>query len=202
MHFTLPTLAFMAATILPQVQANFDVYRTEWIYINRPAIVWQFFEAEPSNCDQVVNTPIWEDHGDVSGSKLGVRCKGSGCGAQPPPDNIDELEIHTSNNPLYHWTLYKNRGRSMIGLDGNAYGNCIVFPNGDYNCPVAGQVFRIEGRRKFRCLTRFTAPQLNSNARVANARGEVDAPPLLTLAEYIAAMEGTEGNRTAVPFTS
>jgi hypothetical protein len=37
---------------------------------------------------------------------MGVRCKGSGCGQTPPPENIDELEIHVSNNPLYHWSKY------------------------------------------------------------------------------------------------
>ncbi|GAB1313576.1 Small secreted protein [Madurella fahalii] len=204
MHFTLSTIAFMVAALLPMAaQANFDVYRVEWIYINRPSIGWQFFEAEPRNCDQVINTPVWEDHGDVSGSRLGVRCEGSGCGPTPPPNDIDELEIHTSNNPLYHWTLYKDRGRSMVGLDGNTYGNCIVFPNGDYNCPVAGQIFRIEGRRKFRCLTRFTAAQLNSNARVPGDAADADAPPLLTFAEYIDVLNGKDiSNKTAVSFTS
>ncbi|KAK1988140.1 hypothetical protein LZ30DRAFT_777005 [Colletotrichum cereale] len=189
MRFNLPTVALITTACVPRaVQANFDTHHVEWIWINRPAILWQVFEAE-AGCDDAIHSPIWEDHSDVSGSKMGVRCKGSGCAPQTPANNIDELEMHFSNSPLYHWTIYKNRGRSMMGLDGNAYGNCIVFPNGDYNCPLAG--LKVEGRRKFRCLTKYTANDLRANARLAGG------PP--TLKEFVEA--SVKRDLTAVPFT-
>ena len=47
-------------------------------------------------------------------------------------------------------------------VDGNTYGNCIVFPNGDYSCNSDANYF-MEGYRKFRCLTRFTADDLNNS---------------------------------------
>lgn len=79
--------------------------------------------------------------------------------------------------------LYKDRGRTMVGctqqapsftqlhlgfeltqslVDGNTYGNCIVFPDGDYNCnSIFGGKEQHHGYRKFRCLTQFTADQIN-----------------------------------------
>jgi hypothetical protein len=49
--------------------------------------------------------------------------------------------------------IYKDRNFDMIGLDGNTYGNCILFPGDDYQCsgvPIQN------GARKFRCLTQYT----------------------------------------------
>lgn len=40
---------------------------------------------------------------DVSGNKLGVRCKGN-CDLNAHPDGIDELEMHFGNNPKTHWS--------------------------------------------------------------------------------------------------
>lgn len=45
----------------------------------------------------------------------------------------------------------------MYGLDGNVYGECIMLPGHSYRCPDAGV---LSGRRKFRCLTQFTAVQI------------------------------------------
>ncbi|KAF1966180.1 hypothetical protein BU23DRAFT_332405 [Bimuria novae-zelandiae CBS 107.79] len=61
-------------------------------------------------------------------------------------------------DPVYHWTLYKDRNWEMTGLDGNVYGNCILFPGDDYSCGqgISGR----SGVRKFRCLTQFTAQQI------------------------------------------
>lgn len=48
-------------------------------------------------------------------------------------------------------------------VDGNTYGNCIVFPNGDYDCnSIFGGKEQHHGYRKFRCLTQFTADQINN----------------------------------------
>ncbi|KAK2033142.1 hypothetical protein LX32DRAFT_690331 [Colletotrichum zoysiae] len=154
MRFTLPTVALVAVACMPR----------------------QSFEAE-AGCDEAIHSPVWEDRRDVSGSKTGVRCKGSGCAPQPPANDIDELEMHFSNSPLYHW------------IDGNAYGNCIVFPNGDYNCPLAG--LRIEGRRKFRCLTKYTANDLRANTRLPDVS--------TTLLDFVEA--NIKRDLTAGPFT-
>lgn len=47
----------------------------------------------------------------------------------------------------------------MYGRDGKVYGECILFPGNGYHCPNAGA---LHGQRKFRCLTQFTAGQINS----------------------------------------
>ncbi|EON96202.1 hypothetical protein UCRPA7_8305 [Phaeoacremonium minimum UCRPA7] len=147
------------------VTANFDVYMVERTIVTDVGVsinkVWQVFEAEPKNCDEVFAAKTFVNSGDVSGTKTGVRCAGSGCDYKPPPGNIDVLEMNFhGTDPVYHWTLYKDRGWTMVGLDGNTYGDCIVFPNGDYNCHDSIYYF-LEGYRKFRCLTKFTAGDLN-----------------------------------------
>ncbi|KAM7219899.1 hypothetical protein V8F06_004754 [Rhypophila decipiens] len=160
MHFTLATIALAASSLLPGAHANFDIYRVKDIRPYAQAgttTVWQIF-ASPPNCDSALYEGWWDDSRDVSGNKLGVRCWGSGCAQQAPVDQINGLEMHFSNNPLYHWTIYKDRGYNMIGLDGKTYGRCIPFPNHDYNCPFSGGSSKIEGRRKFRCLTNVLGP--------------------------------------------
>lgn len=47
-----------------------------------------------------------------------------------------------------------------ILVDGKKYGNCIVFADGDYHCRRGASY--IDGYRKFRCLTQFTAEQVNA----------------------------------------
>ncbi|KKY34897.1 hypothetical protein UCDDA912_g05133 [Diaporthe ampelina] len=164
MKFSVRAVAFCAALLQP-VAANFDVYMVD-VYdaiFKSHTRGWQIFEAQPGSCIDVQNAPVFWDSGDVS-YKNGVRCKGSGCGYTPPADNIDQLEMNFSflNGPVYHWTLYKDRGRTMVGLDGNTYGNCIVFPDGDYDCnSIFGGKEQHHGYRKFRCLTQFTADQIN-----------------------------------------
>lgn len=49
-----------------------------------------------------------------------------------------------------------------IQADDVSYGDCIVFPHGDFDCWSAGVTRK--GARKFRCLTQFTADQLNAVA--------------------------------------
>lgn len=57
--------------------------------------------------------------------------------------------------------LYRDRGHpyKMYGRDGKVYGECIMFPDDSYNCVSAGT---LSGRRKFRCLTQFTAAQIKA----------------------------------------
>ncbi|KFY97931.1 hypothetical protein V500_01849 [Pseudogymnoascus sp. VKM F-4518 (FW-2643)] len=104
----------------------------------------------------VRTTRAWSWRSDVSDDKLGMRCQGSGCAFNAPIENIDVLEMNFNNNPVLHWTIYKNRNYDLIGLDGKTYGNCFAYPYGDFDCP--GE----QGHRKFRCLTSSTASQLNS----------------------------------------
>lgn len=88
------------ATFLPQVAANFDVYMVTYAGITS----WQVFPAEPS-CDQSWGAPLWDWKDDVSGTKSGIRCKGSGCGITPSPSDIDILEMNFhGTNPIYHWS--------------------------------------------------------------------------------------------------
>jgi hypothetical protein len=54
-------------------------------------------------------------------------------------------------------------------VDGNVYGNCIVFPDADYDCGFDGSS-SISGRRKFRCLTNRLGPtkrDLNGTAPIS-----------------------------------
>ncbi|CAP73423.1 uncharacterized protein PODANS_2_7998 [Podospora anserina S mat+] len=98
---------------------------------------------------------------DVSGRTIGVRCAGSGCygGAAT---NINVLEMHFSNNPLYHWTIYKDRGHpyKIYGLDGRTYGEYILFPGVNFHHLRFAETR--SGVRKFRCLTQFTAAQIRA----------------------------------------
>ncbi|KAF1974803.1 hypothetical protein BU23DRAFT_553048 [Bimuria novae-zelandiae CBS 107.79] len=54
----------------------------------------------------------------------------------------------------FHFTIYKDRNFDMIGLDGNVYGTCIVFPGDDFSCSAGN--YSNGGKRMFRCLTAFT----------------------------------------------
>jgi hypothetical protein len=66
--------------------------------------------------------------------------------------------MHFSNNPLYHWTIYKSRGYRMEGLDHGDYGNCVPFPDHSMTCGDRHLT------RKFRCLTKFTASDIGYHA--------------------------------------
>jgi hypothetical protein len=85
--------------------ADFDVYRSWDITGGRITTGWQVFEADvvPS-CDQVGNGTLFRSRDDVS-SRIGVRCKGS-CFLDDPADNVDELEMHLRDVPLYHWSEF------------------------------------------------------------------------------------------------
>ncbi|ATZ52230.1 hypothetical protein BCIN_08g00020 [Botrytis cinerea B05.10] len=156
-------LASFAALLTPVI-ANFDVYMVDAYerVFKTHSRGWQIFDAQPS-CDQVKTAAIWWSYGDVSGDHEGVRCSGSGCDYTAPISNIDILEMNFSSlRKVWHWTLYKDRGFSMVGLDGNTYGNCIAFPNGDYDCDTNNGAQTLHGYRKFRCLTQYTVNDIFS----------------------------------------
>lgn len=56
-------------------------------------------------------------------------------------------------------------------VDGNVYGNCIPFPNHDYDCKLSGSTGSISGRRKFRCLTDRLGPHKRDLNETAPAMG-------------------------------
>jgi hypothetical protein len=111
------TLASGAAFLTP-VLANFDVYMVEVTdnVFHSSSQWWQVFEAQPRDCNEVLNNRLWFSSGDVSGDKEDVRCVGSGRDYKAPTDNIDVMEMNFSNEgPVYHWTLYNDQGRTMVG---------------------------------------------------------------------------------------
>ena len=52
----------------------------------------------------------------------------------------------------------RDRDYDLVGLDGNVYGSCILFPGDALDC--GGGTAPKYVRRKFRCLTEFTAAQI------------------------------------------
>ncbi|KAF5011161.1 hypothetical protein FDECE_2725 [Fusarium decemcellulare] len=166
------SLITLSALLVSRVAADFDVYMEYnsgvfWNY--SPWAVWQ---EPPTNCaTRIFPAPNWLWKSDVSGKKLGVRCKGKGCGLNEDAHGIRELEMHFSNNPLYHWTIYLSEGASegnMQGLDEKTYGVCHVDQDTakDYACyqNSGGQNIWRTGFRKFHCVTKFTADDILATA--------------------------------------
>ncbi|KAK0702893.1 hypothetical protein B0T21DRAFT_416769 [Apiosordaria backusii] len=154
---------FLFACLAGLAKANFDLYLGHFIIPAGGGVLheaWFIYPIDP-NCNDVWNGGYYLDQDDVSGSKTGVRCSGSGCYGGAASD-IDVVEMHFTNSPLYHWTIYKNRGHpyKMYGLDGNTYGECILFPGDDFHCSKG--VETRSGVRKFRCLTQFTVAQIRA----------------------------------------
>jgi hypothetical protein len=133
MKFSLGTVVACAGLISP-VMANFDLYMVDQTIITPNGVselkVWEVFEAEP-NCNQVMNQRAWSTSNDVSGTKEGIRCVGSGCDYKADIANSDVLEMNFNGGAgnVLHWTLYKDRGRTMVGCE-----YCCFFRNS----PVPG----------------------------------------------------------------
>lgn len=112
MKLRLPPLYLTTLVLLlsctPGVKADFDLYQgfvnivggsNQHYYADH----WYVFGGEPS-CDDAWGANTYGDSDDVSGSKTGVRCRGGGCWGNTDPANIDLVEMHFSNNPLYHFS--------------------------------------------------------------------------------------------------
>lgn len=77
----------------------------------------------------------------------------------------------TTANPLYHFTIYKDRGSFdkdgrwrwiIYDTDGYLHGSC--FPEGGFSWTYDWPEYHnahLEGNRKFRCLTEFSAYDIN-----------------------------------------
>ncbi|EAT82345.1 hypothetical protein HBI56_090480 [Parastagonospora nodorum] len=63
-----------------------------------------------------------------------------------------------NENPIYHWTIYKNKKFDMYCLDGSISVNCIVFHGDEFQCSRV--IAAVGGVRKFRCLTAVTAQEI------------------------------------------
>ncbi|KAK4643158.1 hypothetical protein QC761_0064940 [Podospora bellae-mahoneyi] len=133
--------ALILASLAGLATANFDLYLGHQIIPVDGGVLhdgWYIFDNDPSKADvrssppsllptnhppQVLAYGPYLSQDDVSGRTTGVRCVRSGCYGGAATD-INVLEIHFSNNPLYHWTIYKDRGHpyKMYGLDGRTYG--------------------------------------------------------------------------------
>ena len=47
----------------------------------------------------------------------------------------------------------------MYGLDGNTYGECILFPGDNWTCDQVPFLI-LNGARKFRCLTQYSVSDI------------------------------------------
>lgn len=79
--------------------------------------------------------------------------------------------MHFTNNPLYHFTIYKDRGYTasdgswrwyLYGTDGSSYGECFAWGDYNWDCQWPGDNIAVKGYRKFRCLTSVDANTINT----------------------------------------
>lgn len=104
------TLSVLLLSCAAVVNADFDLYSGYLNIATIPSIEkpyyglkWFVFDGEP-DCDMAWRVGYFADTDDVSGTKLGIRCGGTGCMGNTDPASIGVLEMHFSNNPLYHWS--------------------------------------------------------------------------------------------------
>ncbi|KAK1829509.1 hypothetical protein QBC39DRAFT_125771 [Podospora conica] len=149
----------IVATLLGLTNANFDLYAGTEQSLGGFFMVWTIHQTPP-DCKRVNQAETYLQLDDVSGNKVGVRCEGSGCSTYQP-SNVNVVEMHFSNNPLFHFTIYKDRGHpyKMYGRDGKTYGECIVFTGDTFDCISTGL---LGGVRMYRCLTQFNVAQIES----------------------------------------
>lgn len=101
----------LAAALLGLTNADFDLYVGDDVSPGFAFNVW-YIHQSPPDCNRVTNhARSYTESDDVSGRTLGVRCEGMGC-HRNQPENVDQLEMHFSNKPLYHWSEF----HGWIGL--------------------------------------------------------------------------------------
>ena len=98
----LSSILLAVVALTPFAQADFDIYSVEVGYPGSDNIrrSWQIYDSNPS-CAQAQRATEFGNYNDVSGKTKGVRCKGT-CYGTSSPSKISQLEMHFSNNPLYH----------------------------------------------------------------------------------------------------
>ena len=86
--------------------ADFSIYRIDppGPGSNGP---WKIFNND-ATCGELDNRISWNSKSDVSGKKLGLRCKGTACDYHVTgnPRDWEELEMHFSNKPLWHLSKF------------------------------------------------------------------------------------------------
>jgi hypothetical protein len=158
---TLSTLSLL----LPFAFADFDIYQDDEF---KPKGVTKsgflvFADGASASCDEILAAPFFKNKADVSGKKIGVKQ------AMAPPLNdpngsvtVAKLEMHFSNAPLYHWTLYRDDRETPYRMEdvkhGPDAGVCYVLPTGTRTCGERHL------RAKFRCTTDVTAKDINGHA--------------------------------------
>ncbi|RBR24861.1 uncharacterized protein FIESC28_02351 [Fusarium coffeatum] len=159
----------LMASFVVICSANFDLYIQIATFYNGPEFTqvqrqWAIFEADPS-CGEAVDQPWYYDRGDVSVAR-GVRCAGDGCDPTGAASEITKLEMNLGfDDDVWHWTIYRDRPRGqnggylMYGLDGNTYGECILFPGDNWTCDQEPFLI-LNGARKFRCLTQCSVSDI------------------------------------------
>lgn len=116
----------------------------------------------------------WPQRNDVSNGRYGIRCDGAGCDIKHSAWDIDILEMNFSQDPAYHWTIYKDRASAANGASamapakgGPSAGFCYPFPGDTYNCEHQredGFIVGSRGARKFRCITDVVSDDINSKS--------------------------------------
>ncbi|KAL5417152.1 hypothetical protein PMIN03_001776 [Paraphaeosphaeria minitans] len=167
-------------TLVPFAFANFDVYADhyrDWSASAPQKLGFRVFGSTPDDACKYVDdkfTLFWPVRVDASGDKFGIRCEGTGCKYESDnPSAITIFEMHFSNTPAYHWTLYSDNqgfnppkaapnGLWMLTAKVNtrAPGYCFPYPGDEYNCESkqpggpGGAEFVVgsRGRRLFRCV--------------------------------------------------
>ncbi|KAF2448258.1 hypothetical protein P171DRAFT_481340 [Karstenula rhodostoma CBS 690.94] len=134
--------------------ANFDLYHAHGHKASGPA---------PG-----VDINVWARRKDLSHGRKDIHCepeKKCGYDHAPWPD-VNLIEMHFTNDSLYHYTIYKKRG--YTAPDGSwrwyLYGIDECFAWGDYNwdCQWPSDGVSAKGYRKFRCLTNVDANTINA----------------------------------------
>ncbi|KAJ4344820.1 uncharacterized protein N0V89_012564 [Didymosphaeria variabile] len=180
-------------TLVTPAVASFDVYRIDVLHhapMKRHARDLEVNTTIAGNTETThwsVVPHIWgcqdfgraqhiSDSKDVSGNKLGIRCRGDGCIHDHSTDNIELVEMHWTNKPLFHWTIYHDwldeaGNWQLRGTDGNAYGACkpIGTPGvWDYcsfsHPPELGATETYVVHKKFQCFTGFTPEDINAGS--------------------------------------
>ncbi|KAK7966246.1 uncharacterized protein PG986_000523 [Apiospora aurea] len=118
--------------------ANFWVFSAEFVHHHFHG--YHFF-----NCDEVNHVTYYNDPGDVSGNKKGVRVKGS---------NSDPEELE-ANVYAVHFTYYKDRGYKIYDLQGNEHGFCQRVEGVTFQC---GYYY---DQSMLHCNSDYTADDIN-----------------------------------------
>ncbi|KAL5379146.1 hypothetical protein DPSP01_008596 [Paraphaeosphaeria sporulosa] len=196
MSTTFVYLLSIVFTVVQFTTADFDLYRvdSDWSRLG-----WALFDmdAEPgtagSTCDDVNNHAFYPGKNDLS----------TAVWSSWPDVNI--VEMHFVNKPLYHWTIYKDDGYVrdngwkwwLWGVDGHNYGECFAYEGHDVDCYDAKSNGHVYYNCKFRCNVRD--PTITAKAINAAYWKDTGYKPPNTKKSL---SNGAVGNATAIAWTN